>query len=72
MQPENALLPMLITELGIVMEVRLEQFLKDESLMRVTDLGIVIEVIFVQPSKALFPMTVTELGMAIDVKLEHP
>ena len=43
-QPENAFLPMLITELGMVIEVRPLQFTKAVFPMLVTELGIVNDV----------------------------
>ena len=36
--------------------------------MRVTELGILMEVKALQPEKAYFPMLVTELGILMDVK----
>ena len=38
--------PMLVTELGMLMEVRLEQLLKAYSPMLVTELGMLMEVRF--------------------------
>ena len=57
---------MLVTELGMVTEVREEQSPNAESPMLVTELGMVMEVRAEQPSNALPPMLVTELGMVVD------
>ena len=53
---------MVVTELGMVMEVRAEQPLNALFPMLVTDSGMVMEVRLEQPLNALFPMLVTELG----------
>ena len=53
---------MLVTELGMVMEVRESQLKNALSPMLVTELGMVMEVMEVQYLNALFPMLVTELG----------
>ena len=57
---------MVVTELGIVIEVRSEQRLKTSFPMVVTELGIVIEVRPVRAEKAPFSMLVTELGMIVE------
>ena len=44
----KALSPILVTELGIVIDVKLGQILKAPSPILVTELGIVIEVKFLQ------------------------
>ena len=49
---EKAPSPILVTELGIVTEVRLVQPLKANSPILVTELGIVTEVRLEQPRKA--------------------
>ena len=51
---------MLVTELGMVTEVRPEQPEKALLPMLVTELGMVTEVRPEQPEKALLPMLVTE------------
>ena len=61
---------MLVTELGMVMEVKLEQLQKTRLPMLVTELGMVMEVRPRQPQKASSPMLVTELGMVMEVRLE--
>ena len=50
--PLKAELPMVVTELGMVTEVRPEQLLKAELPMLVTELGMVTEVRPEQPLKA--------------------
>ena len=52
LQPEKALSPILVTELGIVTEVRLLQPQKASLPILVTELGIVTEVRLLQPWKA--------------------
>lgn len=66
LQSWNALTPIVVTELGIVMEVRLLQPLKD-ILVLVTELGMIKEVRPLQPLKAPSMIAVTELGMTNDV-----
>ena len=66
-QPKKALSPMLVTELGIVMEVRPVHPAKELLPMLVTELGMVMEVRLVQLQKAQLPMLVTELGMDMEV-----
>ena len=63
MQPEKALYPIIVTLLGILMEVRLVQPLKAPYSMLVTLLGISMEVSPVQPSKAEISILVTLLGI---------
>ena len=53
LQPEKALSPILVTELGIVTEVRPLQFSKAPSPILVTELGIVTEVRLLQCKKVL-------------------
>ncbi len=62
---------MLFTELGIVIEVRLEQPEKVYSSIVVADFGIVTEVRLEQPWKALPPILVTDSGMVIDLSPEQ-
>ena len=62
---------MLVTELGIVILVRLLQP-ENAPLMFVTELGIVILVKPLQFENALLPMLVTELGIMILVKPLQP
>ena len=57
---------MLVTELGMVTEVREEQPLNADSSMLVTEVGMVTEVKAEQPRNASSPMLVTELGMVVD------
>ena len=57
---------MLVTELGMVTEVREEQPRNADSPMLVTELGMVTEVRKEQPRNAWTPMLVTELGMVVD------
>ena len=61
----NASSPMLVTALGIVMEVREEQLLNAATPMLVTELPMVMEVREEQLPNVLSPMLVTELGMVI-------
>ena len=56
---------MLVTELGMVMEVREEQPWNAPPPMLVTELGMVMEVREEQSENASDPMLVTELGMVI-------
>ena len=56
---------MLVTELGIVTDVKPMQLQKASSPMLVTELGIVTDVKPSQPRKAYSPMLVTELGMIV-------
>ena len=63
---------MLVTLLGIVIEVRLEQPEKASLLILVTLLGIVIEVRLEQPEKAALLILVTLLGIVTEVRLEQP
>ena len=69
LQPEKALLPMLVTLFGMVMDVRLLQPEKALLPMLVTPLGMVMEVRPLQPEKALLPMLVTLFGMVVFI---HP
>ena len=62
-QPMKALFPMLVTLLGILTEVRLEQLSKAESHMLVTFLPMVTETIQTQDAKAPCPIFVTPSGM---------
>ena len=56
----KALFPILVTEFGIVIDVKLLQSLKALSPILVTELGIVIDVKLLQPEKAYSPIIVTE------------
>ena len=56
---------MLVTELGMVREVRPLQPKKAPPPMLVTELGMVTELRPLQPKKASSPMLVTELGMTV-------
>ena len=64
-QPSNALQPILVTELGIVIEVKLVQPENACMSIVVTELGIVIEDKPVQPSNAQLPIEVTEFGIVV-------
>ena len=59
MQPRKQKLPKLVTELGIVIEVKPVQKAKHSFPKLVTELGIVIEVKPVQPEKQELPKLVT-------------
>ena len=59
--------PILVTESGIVMLVRLLQPLKALLPILVTESGIVMLVRLLQPSKAPYPILVTESGIRTDV-----
>ena len=61
---------MLVTELGIVTEVRLKQLLKADCPIPVTVFGIVIEVRLEQPAKAHTPILFTEFGIIIEERFE--
>ena len=56
---------MLVTLLGIAMEVRPEHLWKAHAPILVTLLGIMTEVKLVQSSKALYPILVTLLGIVL-------
>ena len=71
LQPEKTEFPMLVTLLGIVMEVRLLQPEKALFPILVTLLGIVIEVRLLQLKKAPSLMFVTLPGIVIEVRLEQ-
>ena len=62
---------MLVTVLGMVMEVRAEHPLNALPPILVTELGMVMEVREEQYSNAAYPMLVTELGMVMEVREEH-
>ena len=64
LQPANAL-PMLVTLLGMVMEVRSVQPANALLYMDVTLLGMMMEVRPVQPKKATKPMDVTPSGIIV-------
>lgn len=66
--PLNALLPMLVTELGMVIFRNDSQSAKAPSPMLVTESGMAICRNEEQFEKALFPMLETELGMEICFK----
>ena len=61
-------MPMLVTDLGIVIDVRLLQFSKAPIPMLVTDSGIVTDVRLLQLSKRPLSMLVTESGIVIDAR----
>ena len=70
--PLKAYSPMLVTEFGMVTEVRPVQPENALLPMVVTLLGMVTEVRPVQPLKAEFPMLVTEFGMVTEVRHLKP
>ena len=55
--------PILVTELGMVMDVKLLQLWKQPLPKLVTELGMVMEVKLLQSSKQELPKLVTELGI---------
>ena len=63
---------MLVTELGMVIEVREEHSRNALSPMLVTELGMVMEVREEQSQNAATPMLVTELGRVMEVREEQP
>lgn len=63
--PEKQPVPKLITELGIVMEVKLLQSEKQWSPTLVTELGMAMEVKLLQPEKQEAPRLVTEFGINV-------
>ena len=67
-QPSKGLIPIDVTELGMVIEVKPDHP-KAQSPMEVTELGISIELKTAHSSNVDSPMEVTELGMVIEVKL---
>ena len=71
LQPEKASSPIVVTLLGIVIEVREEQSEKTLSPIVVTLLGIVIEVRERQLAKAAPSIVVTLLGIVIEVREEQ-
>ena len=70
-QPLNAPAPILVTELGIVMEVRLVQVANALMLIKVNEafVGNVTEVRAVQFRNACEPILVTEFGIVIEGRL---
>ncbi len=69
--PAKQASPKLVTELGMVMEVKPLHNLKQPFPKLVTEFGMVMEVKPLQPSKQLSPKLVTELGMVMEVKPLH-
>ena len=69
-QQSNGLIPIEVTELGIMMDERLSQPQKATPLIDVTELGIIIEMSPLQPQKAPPPIVVTELGMIVFLQPE--
>ena len=71
--PENVFVPMLVTDPGILIIVKLEQLWKAKSPMVVTESGMVIEVKLEQdwksPEERIVKLTL--IGKLIDVKLEQ-
>ena len=72
LHPLKAFPPMLVTLLGMLMEVKLEQPEKVPYPMLVTPWPRVTEVKPEHPKKAYDPMLVTLLGMLMEVRLEQP
>ena len=66
-QPENTLLPMLVTLSGIVMDFKPLQLANAQASMPVTPLPMVADVKLLQFWNALSPMFVTLSGIAMDV-----
>ena len=62
---------MVVTELGIMMEVKLVQFKKARLPILITESGIVIDVRLLQQEKALLPIMVTFLGMIKESKFSQ-
>ena len=63
--------PILVTEFGIVTDVKPLQPEKAQSPILVTEFGIVTDVKPMQSLKAVYPIFVTEFGIVIDVKLQQ-
>ena len=61
----NAYSPILVTEFGMITEIKPSQAQKAYSPMLVTEFGMVMEVKPEQPKKAPVPMLVTELGIMV-------
>ena len=66
--PVNAQLPIDITLLGMMMDVKPVQSRNAEPPICVTLFGMVMEVKLVQPANAMLPICVTLFGMVTDVK----
>ena len=63
-QPEKQLLPMLVTDDGMLMDAREEQLLKEPSYRFVTELGITV---FIQPRiKVLVAVSMTALQLFLE------
>ena len=69
LQPSNALSPILMTESGMTMLVRLLHFRNARLLILVTEFGIVTLVRLLQLSNALSLILVTESGIVTLVRL---
>ena len=67
---QKHLIPKLVTEEGMSMEVRAEQPEKHKSPRLVTEEGMVMEVRAEQPEKQKSPRLVTEEGMSMEVRDE--
>ena len=72
LQSLNAAFLILVTELGIVTEVKELHLKNANSLIVVTELGIVTEVKEMQRANANSPIVVTELGIVTEVKELQP
>lgn len=70
-QPVNADEPILVTDSGIIMDVKPEPEKVDSSIVSI-ELGKVIEVRLEQPVNADEPILVTELGIITDVSSSQP
>ena len=68
LQPEKAIHPILVTELGIVTDVMLLQSEKAPEPILVTELGIVTDTKLRQLEKALSPISVTPWGIVMEVR----
>jgi len=71
-QPEKDAVPKDVTEIGIVILVRDEQFKKQLKIMDVREFGSVILGSAAQPEKHAGPMDDTEFGIVIFVRDEQP
>ena len=72
LQALNALDPILVTELGIVIDWRLIHPRNTASLMVFTELPIITDTRLSQSLNAEEPILITEFGIVIDLRLSHP
>lgn len=71
LQPSNTSSPIVVTDLGIDMEVSFSQSIKAQSLIVLTEFGMSIDMRAIQSRKASELISVTELGIVIDVSALH-